>query len=1173
VLASLAREVAKRTGLEPPDPGAFDNQGDFFCDTFLPQLYEALDKHCRPVFLLDEFDVLDQATEAELPETMASRALVPFLRKVMTGDPRPAFVFVVGRRAEDLSLNSSATFRTALVREIWVLDAPSAEALVRQAEVNGTLRFTDEAVNRILSLTSCHPYLTQLLCQRIWERAYASNPTTPPMIDVSGVEPAVQDALEAGDQALVWLWDGLSPAEKIYAAALAEAAGAGKTISEGQVSQVLAAHAARLRRREVELAPYDLVQRRVLEQAGDREYCFAVELFCRWVQENKPVREVKDELDRIEPFADRLYQTGKDYFNRNEWENARRLFQDALEKNPRHFRARLHLGEVLLEMGPIDEAVAELERAYEMDQEEARLPLAHAWVTKARVQEEAEDDDGALAACEQALRVFPDEQTAQEIWTAIWTRRGDEALAQDDLETALMAYRQAGDDKKIAQVEGLQQQALAAMEAEAQAHEQVERWADAIEVLGKIAQVDPTYRDAYARLDQARVKYRLQNLYKQALDHFREEKWAQAIGALEMIRQEDSDYLDVADKLEEARKRQQFATLKSERLAALYSAGIELLQRQAWEEAVATFRKLIRIAPGYRDAWQRLDEAKDKANKFGDLEDLYCAGVVNIEQKQWEAAIDYLQRIVDSGEKYKDVATLLEEAKKQLRLQTLYAEAVAQLEEEKWAQAIVVLEEIVRIDRAYEDSQIRLDNARARQRLQDLYNQVQGHFRRENWDQAIQVLNTVLRDDPEYPGAAEKLDEAREQQELAALYRAGVGFLETDRWAEAIDRFRAIIQRGEVYRDVVERMALAQRKQRLDRLFGQGTDHLLQGELEEAIRAFEDVRAMDPDYQGVQARLEEAQRQLRVEKLRQRGKASLRGENWEGAVVIFKELRELDPMNSSVSAELEEAERQLELDGLYREGMQHFRKKRWRKAEAALEQVILVDPQYLNGDAAAKLEIARESLARSNPVVEILRDPLWQGVGVIIAIIIAMSPLLAQVVGKPVEPTPMPTPKPSGFCNGAFDDNFVCWQHGGELDQTVECDDGQCYAVLGNPDYVCHGGVPVGEAWMKQKLDVPQTISPTLSLRYRIVSYDLDLYDYFRVAIDGEPLLQPYGNYEWNEPSCKETPWDSDWQNLTYDLSAYRGKEIEISFHSVNGTHPYYNTWTYIDDVCIDEVR
>jgi len=454
VLADLADTVAERVGLLPPIPQAFDDGGRFFHRTFLSQLYRTIGSR-RPVFLLDEFDVLDRAAEASLPETAAAKALIPFLRRVMNEDPRPAFVFAIGRRAEDLSLDSTATFKASLVREIWVLDRQSAEALTRQAEANRTLRFSERAVERILAQTNCHPYLTQLLCQRIWERAYIGNPPTPPLVDTPQVEEAIADTLQVGNQALVWLWNGMSPAERVYAAALAQISDEGQIIPEDRVIETLTTHAARLRSREIELAPRDLVGRRVLEQVGEHEYRFAIELFRRWVRQNKPLRDVKEELDRVEPVASRLYELGKELFDQRCWHTAIRYFRDALEVNPRHFRARLNLGESLLELGQNDLAVSELEQAYELDSHEARLPLARALVAQAHSRELAGDAEGALAACERALAISPGERAAQQLRALIWKRWGDEAWQSHDMETARTAYLTAGDVESAAQVEQL----------------------------------------------------------------------------------------------------------------------------------------------------------------------------------------------------------------------------------------------------------------------------------------------------------------------------------------------------------------------------------------------------------------------------------------------------------------------------------------------------------------------------------------------------------------------------------------------------------------------------------------------------------------------------------------------------------------------------------------------
>jgi tetratricopeptide (TPR) repeat protein len=483
VLADLADQLAEQAMMDAPTVEAFDDRGRYFRREFLPKFYAALGEQRRPVFLLDEFDVLDQAAEAELSETAAAKSLFAFLRTVITEDARPAFVFVVGRRAEDLSVNFTATFKASLVREVWVLDQDSAISLVRQAEVNGSLHYTDAAVERILTLTDRHPYLTQLLCQRIWERADLDQVGHTPTIEVAEVEAAIPNVLEVGAQALIWLWNGLSPAERIYAAALAEVASEGQTIAEDHVISVLANYAARLRTREIELAPRDLIKRRVLEAAGDRTYRFAVELFRRWVRQNKPLADVKDEIDRVEPEADQMYTIGLTFVKRRQWEQAKRYFEDSLLANPRHFQARVHLGEMLLELGRIDAAIDELDKAYQLDRDEARLPLARALTEQARVSAKAGDEGAALAAADRALKISPNEQQAREIQAGIWQQRGDAALQRDDLVNAQAAYEKAGSAELVTQVKAARRaKEVADWEQRAQTSEHSGDWSTAADL-------------------------------------------------------------------------------------------------------------------------------------------------------------------------------------------------------------------------------------------------------------------------------------------------------------------------------------------------------------------------------------------------------------------------------------------------------------------------------------------------------------------------------------------------------------------------------------------------------------------------------------------------------------------------------------------------------------------
>jgi tetratricopeptide (TPR) repeat protein len=538
VLADLADTIAEHAGIPVPDAEAFNDSGRYFQTTFLADLYRTLDNR-RLVLLLDEFDVLDQTAERELPDSAATKALFPFLRRLMLEEPKLAFVFVVGRRAEDLTLDFSATFKASLTREVWALDRESAVNLIRQAEKTDTLSFSDEAIDRILQLSSGHPYLIQLLCQRIWEQAHEKKSDDVPLVDLPFIEAAVPNSLQAGYQAFAWLWDGLSPAEKIYTAAFAEATDEGGTIAEDEVIRILATHAARLRTQEVEMAPLDLVRRRVLAEVGDHVYCFNIELFRRWIRAYKPLREVKDELDQIDPLADQTFEVGRSFYMRRRWDVAARYFRDALIANPRHLKARIFLGEALLSLGEIDQAVHELEEAFALDRDEARLPLARALIAKAKAELNVGNEDAALALLNQALDLSPQEYEALDIKADIWIARGNEALEEDDLEAALDCFERAGNKEKSEQVRALMQvRALAALENEARTYESKGYWAEAARVYEQLLgqEADEERKASWQRsLDRVADETELSRLFDEGVNHLEQEEWQKAQGSFAEI--------------------------------------------------------------------------------------------------------------------------------------------------------------------------------------------------------------------------------------------------------------------------------------------------------------------------------------------------------------------------------------------------------------------------------------------------------------------------------------------------------------------------------------------------------------------------------------------------------------------------------------------------------------
>jgi hypothetical protein len=157
--------------------------------------------------------------------------------------------------------------------------------------------------------------------------------------------------------------------------------------------------------------------------------------------------------------------------------------------------------------------------------------------------------------------------------------------------------------------------------------------------------------------------------------------------------------------------------------------------------------------------------------------------------------------------------------------------------------------------------------------------------------------------------------------------------------------------------------------------------------------------------------------------------------------------------------------------------------------------------------------------------------------------------------------------------NGGFETgDFSFWVQGGELHRFVQSDvvhQANYAAELGNHRYACQDGVPKLDAWVRQSVYIPEHCpTPKLSFWYRIRSNDIlvsSRYDSFDVYVNQNLILRA-GNEQWSKPSCSAL-WDSQWKQFAYDLAAYRGQTVQLSFGNVIRADWWYNTYTYLDDV------
>lgn len=570
VLYELSQRISKVIGHTGPDFSSFDERGDYFRDVFLQEITGKVAAGGL-VLLFDEFDVLDSPLQ-----TQASEAFFPYLRAWMTDIRRVKFVFVIGRRPEDLSVRTMSTFKGIQSTRVSFLSKDDAECVVRQSEEDHSLQWEQAAVDRVLDLTHGHPYFTQLLCSVVWENARDAITSETPLITTSSADSAVMQALKFGANAFSWIWDGLPPAERVVAAAMAEVQE--EIITQEKLIETLNQSGVRLVARELEFAPETLIDWEVLI-ASDGAYRFAIPLLRRWVLINRPLRRVKEELDRLDPLADTLFQGGQGFYRNNNPDAAEQQLRQALNINPNHLKARLLLGQILLEKGNLTESVNMFDAAYQYDERSARAHLIKSLLALAETQPESLK----LATYERILNIQSDQPLAKEKMHAIWISRGEAAQSQGNYEEALKCFEQIEDTERITKVRALLYEKKLAMDMQrADVYEKSGQWKSALDVLTELIVEYPENGTLQSQQAIARANWRSENLKRlDALET--EENWEQiAILCEDLLKDfpEDAEIngyaqrnrlqIDVARKFHEAENALQ--TGQNNQARQLYSA-------------------------------------------------------------------------------------------------------------------------------------------------------------------------------------------------------------------------------------------------------------------------------------------------------------------------------------------------------------------------------------------------------------------------------------------------------------------------------------------------------------------------------------------------------------------------------------------------------------------------
>ena len=288
IVRGLRREY--RIELPPLSRDAFRaNPRHAFENEFLHQVWHTLgDRHL--LLMLDEAIRLQEQVLARKlePETFA------YLRYLMQHHERLNFLFALGEGIENMTKEYASLFSVGLYKKISFLEHDAAVALITQP-AQEFYRVQPAAIERILEITSGHPYYTQLLCHSIFTRWQH---TRAPEIDAADVDAVIEETVERGLAVLKHVWEESAPAEKALMAGAAAAMG-GANGSNHPVTPEAIAHALKQNQIIVPSAERTQAYKALLTRdvfVGGEQYAFATDLLRIWVIKYERPEWVRDEI-------------------------------------------------------------------------------------------------------------------------------------------------------------------------------------------------------------------------------------------------------------------------------------------------------------------------------------------------------------------------------------------------------------------------------------------------------------------------------------------------------------------------------------------------------------------------------------------------------------------------------------------------------------------------------------------------------------------------------------------------------------------------------------------------------------------------------------------------------------------------------------------------------------
>jgi hypothetical protein len=230
-LSQIISRTLKNRGIVVPAPEIWptNSQGYRLFDQYLDAVESVLPEDGKLILILDEIDHLRFLIE----EGWISLDLLAYLRSLMQHRSRIALVLGgTNRLTEEFW---TLLYNAAESRELGPLTKRQTEQLIREP-AQPQINFDDLVVERIWRLSGGHPYLTQLICNRLLSEIN-SDDSHPTQIGQTHLNKIMDALLKEDDGYLLALWENSSEdGKRLLAAAAACVRESGLPFSSGDIA-------------------------------------------------------------------------------------------------------------------------------------------------------------------------------------------------------------------------------------------------------------------------------------------------------------------------------------------------------------------------------------------------------------------------------------------------------------------------------------------------------------------------------------------------------------------------------------------------------------------------------------------------------------------------------------------------------------------------------------------------------------------------------------------------------------------------------------------------------------------------------------------------------------------------------------------------------------------------